>query len=87
MADVSTPATLIRYTDNWKGSFEGWQPDPGTMMMRVDKTLPGLKEFYMISQWVNPGGGLPPAILSGRNVTQIICKQAGKKFAVQRREA
>ncbi len=82
VVDVSTPASLIRYTNNWKGSFEGWQPDPGTMMMRVDKTLPGLKDFYMISQWVNPGGGLPPAILSGRNVTQILCKQAGKKFSV-----
>ncbi len=87
VVDVATPATLIRYTDNWKGSFEGWQSDPGTMMLRVDKTLPGLKDFYMISQWVNPGGGLPPAILSGRNVAQIICRKEGKKFTVQKREA
>jgi phytoene dehydrogenase-like protein len=80
--DVSTPASIIRYTGNWKGSFEGWQPGRGTMMLRINKTLPGLKNFYMIGQWVEPGGGLPPALMSGRNVAQIICKKDRKKFAV-----
>jgi len=42
--------------------------------------LSGLKNFYMAGQWVEPGGGLPSAILSGRNVTQIICKKDKKKF-------
>ena len=80
VTDVSTPASLIRFTDNWKGSFEGWQPGRGTMKLRISKILPGLKNFYMIGQWVEPGGGLPPAIMSGRNVTQIICKKEGKRF-------
>jgi phytoene dehydrogenase-like protein len=78
--DVSTPASIIRYTNNWRGSFEGWQPGPGTMMLQMKKMLPGLKNFYLIGQWVQPGGGLPPALLSGRNVAQIICKKDGKKF-------
>ena len=80
VTDIATPASLIRYTNNWKGSFEGWHPGPGTMMLRVDKSLPGLNNFYMIGQWVEPGGGLPPSIWSGRNVTQIICKKDRKKF-------
>jgi phytoene dehydrogenase-like protein len=83
VVDVSTPASIIRYTNNWKGSFEGWQPNPGTLMLRMDKILPGLRNFYMIGQWVEPGGGLPPAIMSGRNVTQIICKKDRKKFTTQ----
>jgi phytoene dehydrogenase-like protein len=83
VTDVSTPASLIRYTDNWKGSFEGWHPGPGTTMLRIAKTLPGLKNFYMIGQWVEPGGGLPPAIMSGRSVAQIICKKDRKKFTTQ----
>ena len=58
-------------------------PEPGTMMLRINKTLPGLKNFYMIGQWVEPGGGLPPAIMSGRNVAQIICKKNRKKFTTQ----
>ena len=27
--DVSTPATVIRYTSNWQGSMEGWLLTPG----------------------------------------------------------
>ena len=80
VVDVSTPASIIRYTNNWKGSFEGWQLNPGSLMLRMDKTLPGLRNFYMIGQWVEPGGGLPPAIMSGRNVTQMICKKDNKRF-------
>jgi phytoene dehydrogenase-like protein len=78
--DVSTPATVIRYTNNWKGSFEGWLLTPETGMKSMKKTLPGLDNFYMIGQWVEPGGGIPTAFMSGRNVTQIICKKDKKKF-------
>ncbi|RLG50792.1 MAG: NAD(P)/FAD-dependent oxidoreductase [Thermoproteota archaeon] len=78
--DVATPATYIRYTNNWKGSFEGWLPTPSTFGKRIRKTLPGLKNFYMVGQWVEPGGGLPAVALSGRNLAQIICKKDGRKF-------
>jgi phytoene dehydrogenase-like protein len=48
--------------------------------MRMNKTLPGLANFYMAGIWVMPGGGLPQAAISGRYVTQIICKQDRKEF-------
>jgi phytoene dehydrogenase-like protein len=80
MIDVATPATVIRYTNNWKGSFEGWLLTPKMGLRQMKKTLPGLRNFYMIGQWVEPGGGLPPALLSGRNVTQIICQHHHQKF-------
>jgi len=72
--------TWERYTGNWQGSFEGWQPTTKTLGMRMSKTLPGLNNFYMVGQWVEPGGGLPPAVMSGRNVTQIICKKDKRPF-------
>lgn len=78
--DVSTPATVIRYTNNWKGSYEGWLPTKQTGIQGIKKTLPGLDCFYMIGQWVEIGGGVPAALISGRNVTQIICKKDKKKF-------
>jgi hypothetical protein len=34
----------------------------------------------MVSQWVNPGGSLPTALIAGRNVTQIICREDKKVF-------
>ena len=82
VVDVATPATFIRYTNNWQGSYEGWLPRPGSLMNSIKKELPGLKDFYLIGQWVEPGGGLPPAIMSGRNVTQLICRRDGKDFRV-----
>ncbi|MGA8849988.1 MAG: NAD(P)/FAD-dependent oxidoreductase [Dehalococcoidia bacterium] len=80
MIDVSTPSTVIRYTNNWKGSFEGWLSTPRVGFRGMRKTLPGLENFYMAGQWVEPGGGLPTALRSGRNVAQIICKKDKKKF-------
>jgi phytoene dehydrogenase-like protein len=46
----------------------------------LPRELPGLDGFYMIGQWVEPGGGLPPVALSGRNVAQVICQRDGKPF-------
>jgi phytoene dehydrogenase-like protein len=80
VTDVSTPATVIRYTNNWKGSLEGWLLTPAAGLRPMKKVLPGLRDFYMAGQWVEPGGGLPPAIMSARNITQIICKKDKKKF-------
>ncbi len=81
MCDVATPMTWERYTGNWRASFEGWLITTKTFGMRMSKTLPGLKNFYMAGQWVEPGGGVPSAAMSGRNVIQIICKQDKKPFA------
>ena len=80
MRDVATPMTFERYTGNWKGSFQGWEESTKTLRMRMKKTLPGLKNFYMAGQWVEPGGSIPTSVMSGRNVTQIICKKDKKKF-------
>jgi phytoene dehydrogenase-like protein len=80
MRDVATPLTFERYTGNWKGTFLGWKISTKTLMMELGKTLPGLENFYMAGQWVQPGGGVPTAAMSGRNVTQIICKRDKRSF-------
>ncbi len=86
MRDVASPTTFVRYTGNWKGSFEGWQVTSETWSFGkvMKKTLPGLDNFYMAGHWVEPGGGLPAVAMSGRNVIQIICKKEHKKFATTR---
>jgi len=86
MRDVASPTTFVRYTGNWKGSFEGWQVTPSTWSLGkvMKKTLPGLENFYLCGQWVEPGGGVPAVAMSGRNVVQIICKKEKKKFITSR---
>ena len=78
--DVSTPATVIRYTGNWRGSMEGWLPTPKTGFRALPGVLPGLKDFYMVGQWVSPGGGLPSGLMGGRSVAKRICRDNGVKF-------
>jgi phytoene dehydrogenase-like protein len=81
MRDVATPITFERYTGNWRGSYMGWADTPATQGMRMSKTLPGLGNLYMAGQWVEPPGGTVSAAMSGRYVTQIICRQDKKEFA------
>ncbi len=85
--DVATPSTFVRYTGNWQGSFEGWMVTPETITLRMKKTLPGLSNFWMCGQWVEPGGGLPPAATSGRQVIQLVCHQDGRRFTTSVPEA
>ena len=72
MIDVATPATYIRYTGNWKGSTQGWAVDNPFKMGSIKKELPNLSNFYMVGQWVEPCGGLPIVLKSGRDIAQII---------------
>ena len=80
MTDVATPYTTWRYTGNRQGSYEGWLPTTENIMTVMERSLPGLADFYMAGQWVIPGGGVPPALYSGRHVAQILCKRDGREF-------
>jgi phytoene dehydrogenase-like protein len=82
MTDVATPYTLWRYTLNHRGAFEGWLPTPSAIRAGVGRTLPGLGSFYMVGQWVDPGGGIPPAVCAGRHLVAHLCRQEGQPFNV-----
>jgi hypothetical protein len=48
--------------------------------MRMSETLPGLKNFHMAWQWVEPSGSLPTAVMSSRNVTRNYMQKDKKIF-------
>jgi phytoene desaturase len=78
MTDVATPYTWQRYTRNYRGVSKGWLITPrhaGQAPFRaLPKTLPGLENFCMAGHWVEPGGGVPQVLLSGRQAVQIVCR-------------
>jgi hypothetical protein len=80
LTDVATPYTFWRYARSWRGAFEGWLPTAQAVRVHPSKTLPGLEGFYMAGQWVEPGGGVPTAVMSGRHVVQILCEEEGRRF-------
>jgi phytoene dehydrogenase-like protein len=78
--DVATPLTTERYTGNYRGSIQGWAIAGEILQQGMERTVPGLENFYMIGQWVEVGGGLPGVAPSGRRVIQILCHKDGKRF-------
>jgi len=83
--DVVTPATIHRYTNNRKGSTQGWLPGENMIAPSpIEPEIRGLQNFYYAGHWAIPGGGLPVAIKSARDVAMMICHKTGKTFEVKK---
>ncbi len=80
MTDVATPLTYWSMARSWRGAYEGWLPSAGGFLNHPKKTLAGLNGFYMAGQWVEPGGGVPIAMLSGRQAVQLMCERDQRPF-------
>jgi phytoene dehydrogenase-like protein len=80
MVDVATPLTYWQKTRSWRGAYEGWMPNSASLFAHVPKTLPALDAFYMAGQWVEPGGGVPTAVMSGREAVQLLCVDTSQSF-------
>jgi phytoene dehydrogenase-like protein len=80
--DVATPATYIRYTNIFKGSYQGWAPTPSMIGKALPKTIKGLNNVYLAGQWTWAAGGIPGVIRQARHIVQILCKKDGKPFTV-----
>jgi phytoene dehydrogenase-like protein len=80
MTDVATPYTYYRYTFNRKGAYEGFAITPAAIRAKIYRTLPDLSNFYMAGQWVSPGGGVIPSLMTGKHAVMLLCRQDSKKF-------
>jgi len=80
MIDVATPATYIRYTNNWTGGQISWKATKKTFGKPTTWQIKGLQDFYMTGQWAGTSGGLINVVMMGNHLTQIICKNEGIKF-------
>jgi len=76
VVDVTTPMTYIRYTNTWKGSPMGFAKN---ILLNLPRTLPKLKNFFMVGQWVGDMG-VSGAAKSGRDIVQLICNRDRKRF-------
>ena len=87
MVDVATPATYIRYTNNWNSGVDSmsWGTDiswgtNGTLIVNKPKNeITGLNNFFMCGQWVGDAG-LSEGMQSGKDVAMLLCEQEGKNF-------
>lgn len=82
VADVATPLTFWSNARSWRGAYEGFLPRTDSFFGHVPKHVPDVQKLYLAGQWVEPGGGVPTAIASGRQVVQLICNDHERTFAV-----
>jgi hypothetical protein len=43
--DVATPMTFVRYSGNWRGSYEGWLLNSKTMLIQFPPEITGIIQF------------------------------------------
>jgi phytoene dehydrogenase-like protein len=75
VADVATPATYVRLTNVYKGSYEGFAPIPENMKKTICKTVPGVKHLTICGQWTTAGGGICTAVNDGKTAAHKIAKE------------
>jgi phytoene desaturase len=80
LRDVATPLTFWNAARSWRGAYEGWLPSSDAVFQHLGKTLGGLTGCYMAGQWLEPGGGIPMALMSGRQVAEIVCSDEDVTF-------
>ncbi len=80
LVDVATPVTVERYTKNHQGHFMTFLSPPGRPPVALPRTVPGLRGLWLAGMWVEPPGGLPNALRSGRHAAEVICHQRGVPF-------
>lgn len=82
ITDIATPLTFWNMARSWRGAYEGWLPNTDSLFGHVKKTLPNLSHLYLAGQWVEPGGGVPMALVSGRHAVQLLCNDRGVPFTL-----
>lgn len=50
------------------------------MLLYHNGKVKGLKNFYLSGQWLSSGGGVPTALITGKETIQRICKKERRKF-------
>lgn len=81
--DVATPKTYERYCNAYRGAFMPFLPTVRGKMMEHTGNIKGLKNIFLSGQWLQTGGGLPAALITGKNTIMRLCKQEKRPFIGQ----
>lgn len=80
MLDVATPKTYERYCNAYRGSFMSFMPTVKGKMMAHTGRIKGLGNIFLSGQWLQPPGGLPVAVVTGKDTIMRICRLLNQPF-------
>lgn len=81
--DVATPLTYERYCGTYQGSWMTIQT-PGSPRVTYPCKPAGIEQLYLAGQRLQPPGGLPVALITGRQAVQHLCKDLDIVFQNQK---
>ena len=80
LLDISTPVTLTRYTNNYKGAYMSFAFTSKNSMYWDSGRIKGLHNVFMASQWMASPGGLPFALATGTWAVQKVCAKENIRY-------
>jgi phytoene desaturase len=80
LLDVATPKTFERYCNAYRGAFMPFLPTIKGKMMAHTGHIKGLENIFLSGQWLQPPGGLPVALITGKDSIMRLCKMKNKLF-------
>ena len=79
--DMATPQTYNRYCNAYRGAFMGFWPTLSGKSLAHTGKIEGLDNIMLSGQWLQPPGGLPTALITGKDTVMRICKKEKVEFS------
>ena len=79
---MATPATLVKYTSNYRGAMYGWASTKDQVGVDVPGEIEGIQGLFHVGHWSDvPTGhsGVATVVASGRAVARRVLKNYGKE--------
>ncbi len=83
LLDVASPHTYERYCYAYRGAFMGFWPTLKGKPMAHTGRIKGLHNIFLSGQWLQPPGGLPIALVTGKDTIMRLCKKERREFVSQ----
>ncbi len=80
LLDVASPQTYEHYCNAYRGAFMGFWPTIEGKQLQHSGNIKGLNNLVLSGQWLQPPGGLPIAVITGKDTIMRLCKKLKKPF-------
>jgi phytoene desaturase len=81
LLDVASPKTYEHYCNAYRGAFMGFWPTLRGKTLSHTGRIRGLKNIFLSGQWLQPPGGLPVALITGKDTIMRLCRREGIDFS------
>lgn len=75
--DVATPHSYSRFCNAYKGAFMSFWPTIHGRPLNHTGRIGTIDNLFLSGQWLQPPGGLPVALVTGKDTIMRICRMEG----------